>query len=91
MKKIILAFLITLFIGIILWNNTKRLSKSDKEYIISKEWLSGSGNIIRFDDGSNKLSNDTIFSSDGKPYCKLINIKYDGNVITVYSFSKKRN
>lgn len=65
-------------------------SSLDLKYIKSKEWLSESGNIIRFDDNSEVLRNDTIFQ-DEEPYAIIRSLDKTRNQMTIFSISKHQN
>jgi hypothetical protein len=62
----------------------------DTEYIKKREWLSESGSIIRFDDNSNTLKKDTVYS-ENEPYGIIKRLNKHLNEIIVFKFEEKQN
>lgn len=66
------------------------LAPIDFDYIKKREWLSESGNIIRFDDGSNVLKEDTV-CLEKRPYAIIKRLNKAANEIELFKFEKRES
>lgn len=101
-KRIVWIFiiLVTITLGIIFRNpimavvrlGTSKIFPIDHDYIKAREWSGDVSGIIRFDDGSCTLKNDTVFRKDNPVYIiRSLNKHFDEMTVLNLKNNKEEN